>query len=101
ERRKFTRHRRARHRAGAHGGKPRLLPAGGPRRARRCRRNADARGDLGGLLRGVILNTVTASWHWQGSELVLLPLPSRSRVYSTSASLNAELGQARVRAGRG
>src|SRR5919201_925136 len=55
ERRKFTCHRRARHRAGAYGGKPRLLPAGGSRRARRCRRDADARGNLGGLLRGVMV----------------------------------------------
>src|SRR5262249_18146316 len=52
-RRQLPRHRRAGHRAGAQGGKPRLLPAGGPRRARRRGRDAHARGDLGRLLRSV------------------------------------------------
>src|SRR5262249_12409471 len=52
-RRKLPRHRRAGRRAGAQGGEPRLLPAGGPRRARRRGGDADARGDLGRVLRSV------------------------------------------------
>ena len=59
-RRQLAGHRRAGHRAGAQGGKPRLLPAGGPHRARRRGRDADARGDLGRVLRSVIGKAVSA-----------------------------------------
>ena len=53
ERGPLARHRRAGHRAGAAGGGPGLLPAGGPHRAAGQGGRIDARGYFGGVFRGV------------------------------------------------
>src|SRR2546428_770211 len=78
----FVGDRGAGYRGGAQGGAPRLLPAGGPGRGLGRRRNPHARGDLGGLFRGVTVNCSSSGLlgylplKGGGSAPSLRPMPS-------------------------